>query len=231
MVSPLHITPKGALEDLPFPHSKNLRSGAHFEAFFNFQDICLGLMDEIRKKTGHLNILDFGSGRYGVGRAIMEPKMNPGEELALYDIDTISSPVRTGTTHIVDTEVALGYTDGRFNIVNLSYVLCHIEPDEAKGILSDLGLAHPNAQFLITDYVLSGREELLELLNSSEEEKWRSRQGAEEFRRTHVRFDPNSLERLMVRSGFMSPGFKAWYLDHNHIRASMITEPEVEFSY
>lgn len=231
MVSPLSIKPKELPLSLPFPNSDELKNGAHMEAFFNFQDICLGLMNDLRAKTGHLNVLDFGSGRYGVGRAIMEPKMNPGEELALYDLHSISSPIRTDTTRIVGTHEAMKYTDGRFNMVNLSYVLCHIEPNEARAILSDLAFAHPNAQFLITDYVLRGREELLQLLDSSQEKKWKMHQGQEEFRRTHVRFDPNSLERLIVDSGLEPPGTRAWYLDHSGMRASMITEPEFQCSY
>lgn len=231
MVSPLSIKPKEVPQSLPFPESNALKNGAHLEAFFNFQDICLGLMDDIRAKTGHLNILDFGSGRYGVGRAVMEPKMNPGEELALYDLNPISSPIRPDIAHIVGEHEALRYTNGRFNMVNLSYVLCHMEPVEARMILSDLAFAHPNAQFLVTDYVLRGREELLPFLDSSQEQKWRERQGNEEFRRTHVRFDPNSLEKLMIESGLEPPGNKAWYLDHSGIRASMITEPEHYFSY
>lgn len=217
---------------LPFPDCGNYKNGAHLQAFYNFQDICADLMQTTRDRYGTAHILDFGTGRYGVGRAIMEPKLQKGDELALYDPKAeISEPIQPDHVHIVDDRMALTYTDGRFNIVNISYVLCLLEPEEARKILSDLSLAHPYAKFLITDYVLRGRENLLEVLNSKEENKWRASIGEEEFRRTHARFDASSLAELVENSGFSKPSGSAWYLDHLGIRETILTEPEPLFCY
>ncbi len=217
---------------LPFPDCGKLKNGSHMEAFFNYEGICRGMMDMIRKKTGGLKILDFGTGHYGMGRAVMEPNMKSGEELALYDPSAdIANPIRSDRVHIVGEREAMLSGGVDFDMVNISYVLCHLEPEEARRILQDLVFAHPNAKFLVTDYVLKGRENLLVLLNAHEEEKWKKRMGSEEFDRTHSRFDAESLESVLVDGGLAHPGSQSWYLDRSGIRASMITEPDCRISY
>ena len=162
----------------------------------------------------------------------METKMNAGEELALYDPSAdIADPIFPDRVHIVSEREAMLTSGDHFNMVNISYVLCLLEPQEARRILSDLVSAHPNAQFLVTDYVLKGREDLLKLLDANEEERWRKLLGPEEFNRTHTRFDAESLECVLMNGGLVHPGTQSWYLDRSGIRATMITEPDCHICY
>ena len=42
---------------LPFPDCGTLKNGSHMEAFFNYQDICVGMMNQIREKPAALKFL------------------------------------------------------------------------------------------------------------------------------------------------------------------------------
>jgi len=180
-----------------------------------------------QEQEGPISILDFGSGEKGVGRMFLEETVRHTEDrLMLYDPEAdIASPMHKQVS-IVSSKNVFGDNAEHFDIVHLSYVLCCMEPHEAHRALRSLQEAHPNASWIIIDYVLSGRNalEVLGLLQSREERKWIKRLGEEEFVRVHTRFSVDSLVELVRQSGISVLNDNVEFLDGAHMRVAITAQ-------
>ncbi len=218
-------------DSLGIGRPQQAKRSRNWQTFLRMQDFYESTMSNIRREIGAINALDFGTGRYGVGRSLIEPSLEKDEQIALYDpFAQISDPAHPDLAHIADEQEAFGEGPRQFNLVNLSYVLCLMEPSEARDVLNRLSSAHPNARFVVVDYVLRGREELVKQLDSAAENKWRQKMGDAEFNRTHCRFDESSLEELLSMNGFSAPS-ATLELDDLGIRKALLTEPESPITY
>lgn len=192
----------------------------HMEAAMNQQDIYRQKID----RYGNSNVLDFGCGPTGAGRTFIEFEiMETRNRLSLFDPGANITPSTHKNVSIVSTEQVFGPNRDQFDIVNISYVLCLMEPNEARETLEKLREAHSSASFIIIDYTLQGRSqmEVQQLLIADTEKKWREKLGEDEFHRTHTRFSPECLSELVRDSGISHDQPKP--LDKKNLRAFIIT--------
>jgi hypothetical protein len=190
----------------------------HMEAAMNQQDIYKKKIDT----NGEANILDFGCGPTGAGRAFIECQiMGTRNKLSLFDPGANINPSNYNNVSVVNTEQVFGPNRDQFDIVNISYVLCLMEPREARETLERLKEKHSSASFIIIDYTLDGRSKMdvQNLLVADTEKRWRQKLGEEEFYRTHSRFSPESLSELVNTAGIQHSGTRP--LDKKNLRASI----------
>lgn len=213
------------ISSIPLAHEESARrSGGHLEAVVNQSRLYDSRLTAMRHPNvkHFLNILDFGSGRYGIGRALLENQINQyGDRMYLYDPYT---DVKRSVNSQVFVAENLDNIPENIDFINISYVLCSMEPDEARQALSDLKNRFNRAEIFVLDYVLNGREELINLLQSNEECKWRQIQGEKEFRRTRTRFTAGSLKAALMESGLEIIFDGLHYLDSNQLRCAAIAK-------
>ncbi|HRH93598.1 MAG TPA: hypothetical protein PKV72_03645, partial [Candidatus Peribacteria bacterium] len=160
----------------PVPEGHDLQQvytdGRHMQAFFRMQELYRGRMAHIHACQGAVHALDFGTGDDGLARGLLEESLQPGDSLRLYDPSArIAKPRKH--ERIVTAQEAFGYVPGGINVVSIAFVLCLLERDEAQRNLVALREAHPEAEFIIVDYLLKGRGHMADLLRANEEMKWR----------------------------------------------------------
>jgi hypothetical protein len=131
-------------------------------------------------------------------------------------------------TQILSREELFGDDSVSCDLVNISYVLCLLEPEEARSILNELRNGQSNAVFAIVDYTLQNRTraEVLGLLSAHEEKKWREKLGDDEFVRTHTRFTHKSLCALLRSAGLCPLNEELSSLDPAGIRSAIIAHPQ-----
>jgi hypothetical protein len=206
--------------------------GCHFEAFQAQGRLYRDQVERLRRENlGHaLTLLDFGSGPYGCGRGLLEASgfLVHEDRLALFDPGTAIRPSCSPHVHIINEDDVFGPQAPSYDLINISYVLCLLEPDEARKILEHLRARHPQATITIIDYVLQGRTQadVLGLLTADEERNWIKKQGAEEFYRTHTRFTIESLAALVRDALHLIQSGMQRYLDRARLRAAVIVEGE-----
>lgn len=185
------------------------------------------VLNTLHLRKDGVSILDFGCGERGVGRVIIEGIMNARDQLHLYDSlpEKICPPRNGQGVNIASRENIFGDRRTSYDLINISYVLCMLEPEEAKGILEELRTAHPEALFTIVDYTLNNRTDLdiPNLLSSNEEMKWQQNIGVDEFIRTHTRFTRQSLCALVQSAGLHPMNGRAAALDEDGIRSAIVT--------
>ncbi len=208
--------------------TKVYTDGRHMQAFLRMQGLYKHRISHIRSSQGAVHALDFGTGSDGLSRGLIEERLLPGDSLALYDRYTAIAQPR-GQSRIVGPEEAFGYDRGKINLVSIAFVLCSLEPEQARMTLSKLRDAHPDAEFLIVDYMLKGRLPLVELLRANEETLWRKKVGDPEFIRTRTRFDVDGLCGLLEESGMPVTHAEVLPLDDQCIRAAVSVRPATEF--
>lgn len=202
--------------------------GRHMQAFLRMQGLYKQRISHIRSSQGAVHALDFGTGKDGLSRGLIEERLLPGDSLALYDRHAAIAQPR-GQSRIVGAQEAFGYDRGKVNLVSIAFVLCLLEPEEARRTLTALREAHPEAEFIIVDYILKGKEQLVQLLQANEEKKWRRAIGDPEFIRTHTRFDVDGLCGLLEESGMPVTHAEVLPLDDRGIRAGVSVRPASEF--
>lgn len=197
-------------------------NGRHFEAYLNqdtlYRDV-LAVQHQTRKR---LNILDFGCGPHGTGRMLLRNLKEPQDGLHLYDPYANIEQPRVPNEFIATRQHVFGDNRIAFDIVNLSYVLCCMRPTDGRDALEQLRWAHPGASLVVVDYTLQTRSqaEVLQLLNSTEEMKWRRRMGEEAFASTRRQFTPESLQWLVRLSGYVPQETRP--LDAAGMRAGLV---------
>jgi hypothetical protein len=207
--------------------------GRHLEAFRSVQKLYADRVKAVRKREGAARVLDFGTGRNGVARTVIEPQLTDDDMLGLYDAHTPIEPPRgkTGShSRIIDAAEAYGKPPPLlpYGMVSLSYVLCMMEEDEAVRDVRRLRGAHPYAEFVVIDYMLKGREQLADLLCADEEMTWRMRMGHHQFVRTHTRFDVQKLCGLLWDAQLPCSPQDAVPLDKHGMRAAVVIPPVYE---
>jgi len=200
------------------------QKAGHDQAFMFQTDLTRNLIHTHHQRKPNLNLLDYGCGRRGVQRVIFEGTKQDCDQLALFDPFADIFPPRTDNVSIVKRSEIFGDNRIPFDIVALSYVLCCVSPDEGKRILHALQLLQPQAQLLVVDYTLNNRSqmEVLDLLASQEEMKWRDSMGEEDFATTRRRFTRESLAQFIYDAGYKMAD-PAIPLDEFGIRAAIVT--------
>jgi hypothetical protein len=200
--------------------------GGHFEAYDNQLKLYRAVLTTVRRNGKALEILDFGCGRLGVSRVILQYLMQTRDRLHLYDPLALIEPPLDGNIRIASEKEIFGPERTRFDVIALSYVLCCIPPEDVPPLLQNLKTAQPQARGLFVDYTLADRSdaEVLRLLNAQEERYWLERLGRDDFITVHRRFTRESLEHLLS-SHFRVMGHTA-PLDKLGIRAAAVTLPD-----
>ncbi|MDO8469078.1 MAG: hypothetical protein Q7S29_04960 [Candidatus Peribacter sp.] len=204
-----------------------MAEAGHEEAYTRQCELTRALIHTHHQRKPDLDLLDYGCGWRGVQRVIFEGTKNACDRLALFDpICDIHQP-RSPNERIVENPEIFSANSIPFDLVALSYVLCCVTPEEGKRILHDLHVLQPQAQLLIVDYTLKNRSqmEVLNLLTSREETKWRQRMGDQSFASTRRRFTAESFEEFVHAAGHRIQGHAA-PLDTFGIRAAVLTVPE-----
>ncbi|OIO53278.1 hypothetical protein AUJ46_05375 [Candidatus Peregrinibacteria bacterium CG1_02_54_53] len=204
------------------PNTK--QPAGHEEAFFRQTAQTQSLIDERRIHKPNLDLLEYGCGWRGAQRVILEGIKTFHDRLALYDPHVEIRPPTCPNERIVDHAEIFGPGRRAFDIITLSYVLCCVSPKTGMGILQSLRAAQPQADMLIVDYTLNNRSqmEVLDLLTSREEMKWREAMGEQEFAETRRQFSPETLAEFVRSSGHNLQG-GAIFLDEFGIRAAVVT--------
>ncbi len=172
-----------------------------------------------------IEALDYGTGWQGVSRVILEGVLSAREQLFLYDKFAAIKPSRMPNVHQATPEdIFSGWK--QFDIISISYVMCCMDPLEARAMLANLQEAQQSAQYVIVDYTLRGRtrEDVLALLTSNQEMKWRHHMGEDEFARTRMQHTPASLAALTQSAGLGVWNGKAAPLDPAGMRSAIIAE-------
>jgi hypothetical protein len=199
--------------------------GRHMEAFVQMQKLYADRFSNVRGLNGVLDVLDFGSGNEGVSRCISEPLLATHDRLWLYDpYTTITPPLNAKTSIVTDADV-YGKHRKWYSIITLSYVLCSMEPDAAVDVVRLLRAEHPSAELLIVDYLLKGREHLVDALNADEELQWKSTLGTAEFIRTRTRYDMQELTKMLRKAHVPCTKNDIRPLDSKGIRGAVVVEP------
>ena len=209
-----------------FELSTQACNGRHFEAYINQETLYRRVLEMLHQIRDKLNILDFGCGPHGVGRMLLRSLKKKDDKLYLFDPHATIEPSRDPNEFIATKQDVYGDARIPFDIVNLSYVLCCMEPIDAIYALKNLKASHSKAMLAIVDYTLRNRSEIevLQLLTSHEEMKWRRHMGDEAFAHTRRQFTPESLEHLIRMAGY-SLLECAIPLDKAGIRAAIVALP------
>ena len=166
------------------------------------------VLTDLHKKTPErpLQILDFGTGRSGFGRALMQEALR-------------SASIR-GSLHLLDRpEVVIGgmkYNEERIlsirdatydsmDLVNLSFVFSHMSDDECAEILGVMRGYFPSAIVTICEYTLAERtrDEIVTLFATCKRERPCLEKGEDELLKTHGRFSPEILTELGCDNGWI----------------------------
>lgn len=203
-------------------------NGRHWEALANQYTFYRRTLQDARvaKHKRMLEILDFGTGRLGAGRLALEGVSGEHDFIDLYDPHADVSPPTDSYSRrerVVGNEAVYGLCGDRYDIINISYVLCHLPEAEAQVLLSELREQHPHATFTVIDYILKGRSkaEVLEILTAEEERRWQAKMGDDVFYETHARFTRPSLIELLRGAGLHVADHDAQNLDSAGIRAAV----------
>jgi hypothetical protein len=149
------------------------------------------------------------------------------DTLHLFDPYVAIEVPRSPRVRIANTQDVYGDRRLPFDIVNLSYVLCCMRPLDALSALRSLRGSHPHATIVIVEYTLAHRSkmEVLSLLTSDEEMKWRRLMGEDAFAETRRQFSPESLAFLLQFAGHsLQSGVMP--LDRSGIRSAAIAVPQ-----
>ncbi len=204
------------------------REGRHMQAYLRMQELYRKRMGSVRRREGAVHALDFGTGEDGVARGILDTYVEPGDTVSLYDPAAKIAPPRKHE-RVVGREEVFGPMPAGVNVVSIAFVLSLLEPHEARNTLRALREAHPDAEFIIVDYLLKGRLDLAELLVAKEEVKWRRSIGDAEFVRTRTRFDVGELCNMLGDSGMPVCESDVQPLDDKSMRGAVVVGRANEF--
>lgn len=213
-----------------------LKQGCHDRAYYNQRELYESTVNMLRnhKKAADtsetIEALDFGTGPYGVARMILGNVLSSRlDHLSLFDpYAEVRKPRRNNEKEITGDKI-YGPMPTRFDIISLSYLLCCMEPEKAQKMLQGLLQAQHDATYIFIDYTLQGmtREQVLALLVSDREIKWRTDMGDDDFFRTRTQHTRASLAALVQSSGFELIGNEAMEMDPNGYRAGMVARANV----
>ncbi len=185
-----------------------------------YRDTCA----EVHAATGKssITVLDYGCGaEKGVSRTILENVLEQRDLLLLYDTQEVQ-PSRRPNTRVISEALIWSANPVQSDIVNLSYVLCLLPPEEARMLLRDLSYFQHGATLSIVDYTLKhqSRDRVLQLLTANEEQKWRQQMGDAAFLETHMRFSPDGIADLVESAGLRIQ--KTIPLDREQFRTGIV---------
>lgn len=213
-----------SLYGLPTPE------GGHFEAVLSMQETIRHAIQQKRRESfeNALRVLDYGSGRYGLGRSLLSVETSKSDSIELYDPATEIQPSLDRNISIVKEEMVFDERILPYDVINISYVLCLLEKEQSLQMLIKLRESHPRALFTIFDYILKGRSkfEVLNILNCAEEIRWIKKLGEEYFYETHTRFTSESLQELISDAGLHVQHIRK--LDPYGVRAGVIAAAQTE---
>ncbi len=189
------------------------------------------VLQEAASKNRRLpNVLDFGSGKRGTGRVLMDPILSrEGGGLDLYEpFDTVS-PSFNKDTKQVDDDAVFGPRRKEYDIVNISYVLCTMPPDEAGALLIRLREAQPQASYIIVDYILKNRtrDEVTSVLQTDSEKQWMARSGVDAFLATRGQHDVATFAELLKKHN-MPEVAQAKLMDTYPTRAAFVLQEDAD---
>ncbi|MDD5026431.1 MAG: hypothetical protein PHH13_03580 [Candidatus Peribacteraceae bacterium] len=201
-------------------------NGRHYEAYLKQEGIYAAILRHRHRHKKELDLLDFGCGVRGVSRVILEEISNSRDRLHLFDPYANIMPSPQPNVRIASAQDVHGDNRIPFDVVSLSYVLCCMETEQARPLLRKLRFSQPQAITVIIDYTLQERSnmEVLQLLNSHEEQRWKKGMGEDSFAETRRRFTPASLEAFVRDAGYDVMGHAA-PLDQETIRCAILARP------
>jgi|TARA_B100001971_G_scaffold214579_1_gene252739 hypothetical protein len=201
--------------------------GLHSSALNNLEQMLDDVLALIRQTKHSLTILDFGSGNEGVSRSQLPYKLRNFDSLHLFDKEPIAKPSIDFGVSIVQASNIYGHTRAIYDLINISYVLCLMEPEQAIETLDRLRQEQHEAVVAVTDYTLQTFPpgDFLGTFNCNLERKWCEAHGHNKFYRTRARFSPQSLAELVRDAGYIVPEENAQPLDAKRYRSAVIAYP------
>lgn len=184
------------------------KHGFHPEAlstFFKARDAFEEIRDRLQARQQILNVLDYGSGAFGCGRALLGSILKPtNAKVYLYDPEVHIRQSPSLLTEVIDRQGLS--TIETLDWINLSYVFSHMQSEqEMRQTLEMLRGQFPEATITVIDYTLRNRTKVdaLEILTRSEAERnERILIGDDDrFVDMHARMDVERLHRLARDSG------------------------------
>lgn len=200
-----------------------MHGGRSLQAYYEAKEF----YEQSLRGTDHNQILDVGTGYYGVGRSLITGAKKPSDRLYLYDKDpNIQYPLPQDNAQIVTADDVFNCTL-QCSHINFSYVLCTMEIEHSRALLQNLLTQNPSATFFVMDYTLQGRDrqEIIAILCSKSEQKWLQVCGEDEFIRTRSRFSRDSIAQLLQDTGLQP--YNTRVLDQDNIRIMIAAKPIV----
>jgi hypothetical protein len=201
--------------------------GRALESYLHMRPFLQGALNDVRNQVNSVGVLDYGTGHYGVGRAIFESlvRNKPGH-LYLYDPHTsVEESARNDIDVIPFYLDPLNHKLPNIDIINLSYVLCCMDRDEAEITLKSMRMAYPQATLTVIEYILAGRGdvEVLHLLDTNQERMWQQQIGEERFLETRRSFSQDSLSELLESTSYNVHNLEL--LDDGPYRIGIVAKP------
>jgi|GEM_PF-5160070 len=117
------------------------------------------LKQERRSLFRGLQIIDYGTGRKGLARVILQRYLKESDQLQLFDPHArIHPPAITDSNIKITSLDTLEYDN--IDLVSLSFVLCCLQLDECRELLLHIKSKFPRAKLFVLDYILKDRSEL-----------------------------------------------------------------------
>ncbi|HCI03454.1 MAG: hypothetical protein QF755_01300 [Candidatus Peribacteraceae bacterium] len=201
--------------------------GLHNSALCNLEQMWNDVLALMRQIRHSLMILDFGSGHEGVSRSQLPYKLRNFDNLHLFDKETITKPPIDFGVSVVQSSNIYGHTRAIYDLINISYVLCLMEPEQATETLERLRQEQHEAVVAVADYTLQTFPpgDFLGTFNCNLERKWCEAHGHNKFYRTRARFSPQSLAELVRDAGYVVAEKEAQPLDAKGHRGAVIAYP------
>lgn len=173
--------------------------------FYNAQRAFQDIRDRLQTRTEMMRVLDFGSGAFGCGRALLSSILRPNNaKVFLYDPHVEVRLPTPGLAQVIDDRGLdrLGAVDW----INLSYVISHIDTEqEMRSMLERLHGQFPEATITVIDYTLRSRSKVdaLDILNRSEAERIERTAMADDdrFLDLHTRMNADSIHKILAEAG------------------------------
>ncbi|MCF7845116.1 MAG: class I SAM-dependent methyltransferase [Kiritimatiellales bacterium] len=220
-----------SVETPSIPHQESVptqySSGRHYEAYLRQTWIYDSALKLIQRQKIGATLLDFGCGQNGVSKSILSSRLRTNDQLHLHDTAQIDTP-NDRRIRIVSQEQIFGPYQTEYDLISISYVLCFNEPDDSIRLLQDMRTAQREAMIIVIDYTLNGlqQEDLMSIFTAGKEKRWRAKLGDNEFFRTHTRFTPESLSRLIRDAGYRILGNTGAPLDISRYRTGFLAYPD-----
>lgn len=166
------------------------------------------IRNDLLLKRGSITAIDFGSGRYGFGRAALHSMIPPQNgSIMLYDPYVNIEPSHRPHARIVRPEEIVSIDPESIDWVNLTYVLSHMQTfNEAEHLLTDLKARFPKAVITVCDYLLKNRDRAHQIdvltQTKAERDEREAMNDDEAFIGLHARHTLDSLVDVQRKAGY-----------------------------